>query len=206
MNSYPATAITYGINTLAETYFGGAPEIALTGPNVGSNLGVQTYFSGTVGAAVAASDLGVPGLAFSGATGDQVAWNTTTESYQTIYADLALNVTETIIASGTPYLPSGTWLNVNFPEAGDGTSCTSVNDFKFVLSRIYTAVVLVSGDDVATCGSDDRLPTETTVVDTDGCYASVSLGLTSNKRDANATEQAVVLEKLSSILSCLPSS
>ena len=48
------TAIRYGINTLAPKFFGGEPDIAVTGPNVGSNLGVAVLVSGTVGAATEA--------------------------------------------------------------------------------------------------------------------------------------------------------
>lgn len=159
--------------------------------------------SGTVGAATEASLEGIPGLAFSGDTGSQVAWTTATQSYQTAYAQLATNVTQTLVASGKPYLPSGTWLNVNFP-ASSSSSCASASDFKFVLSRIFAATIFTP-DDVVTCGSD-RLPEESDVVDTEGCYASVSLGVARTKLDANATQQAVVLAKLQSILSCLPSS
>ena len=54
VNSYPVTAIRYGINTLAPKFFGGEPDIAVTGPNVGSNLGVAVLVSGTVGAATEA--------------------------------------------------------------------------------------------------------------------------------------------------------
>ena len=48
------TAIRYGIETLSPKFFGGAPDIAVTGPNVGSNLGVVVLASGTVGAATEA--------------------------------------------------------------------------------------------------------------------------------------------------------
>ena len=105
------------------------------------------------------------------------------------------------MASGKPYLPSDIWLNVNYP-AVSGTTCTSPADFKFVLSRINEASKSTPVD-VKTCGST-RLPTETTVIDTTGCYASISVGNAVTKADTNATEQAVVLKKLSKILSCLP--
>lgn len=49
-----------------------------------------------------------------------------------------------------------------------------------------------------------RLPTETTVVHTAGCYASISVGEAVLKADANATSQAFVLKKFGSLLSCLP--
>ena len=54
VNSYPVTSIKYGIQTLAPRFFGGKPDIAVTGPNVGSNLGVVVLASGTVGAATEA--------------------------------------------------------------------------------------------------------------------------------------------------------
>jgi len=38
VNSYPATAMSYGIRTLAPQFFGGAPDFAVSGPNtVGRN-------------------------------------------------------------------------------------------------------------------------------------------------------------------------
>ncbi|KAF1350198.1 5'/3'-nucleotidase sure family protein [Delphinella strobiligena] len=204
VNSYPVTAMKYGVQNLSTTYFDGLPDLLVSGPNVGSNLGIVTLFAGTIGAASAAADqLGVPGIAFSGATGSQTGWDVATPDYALIYADLATNVTNTLIEAGKPYLPTGTWLNVNFPAAGSGTSCTSASDFKFVLSRIHTATVF-SGVDVVTCGDGDRLPTEASVAGTDGCYASISLGLAHNKLDATAAAQGDVLASLSKILSCLP--
>ncbi|TGO66103.1 hypothetical protein BOTNAR_0068g00170 [Botryotinia narcissicola] len=188
------------IETLDPGYFGGAPDLAVTGPNVGVNTGVISFVSGTVGAAIEAVELGVPAIAFSGAEGSATAWNVAAPAYATIYGELGAKVVDAIVDSGTPYLPDETFLNVNFPET---TDCTSVSDFSFVLSRIYTAVPLVSGTDVVTCNNGGRLPTETKVVGTDGCYVSISLGGT-NKRDSSAANQAVVLSKLSSILTCLP--
>ncbi|KAK3168028.1 hypothetical protein OEA41_004474 [Lepraria neglecta] len=201
VNSYPVTSIRYGIQTLSPKYFGGAPDIAVAGFNVGANLGTTVLISGTVGAATEASKEGIPGIAFSGTTGSQTAWNTPVQTYQTVYADLSTNVTQSLVASGKPYLASNIWLNVNFP-AVSGSTCSSPADFKFVLSRINTANQSTPAD-VNTCGST-RLPTETSVVDTAGCYASISVGVATTKGDATAAEQAVVLGKLKKILSCLP--
>lgn len=121
----------------------------------------------------------------------------------TVYADLSANVTQSLVASGKPYLPSDVWLNVNFPAVSDNT-CSSPADVKFVLSRINSATSSTAKD-VKTCGST-RLPTESKVVDTSGCYASISVGNAVAKTDANTTEQAIVFKKLQSILSCLPNS
>ncbi|KAL4932502.1 5'/3'-nucleotidase SurE [Aspergillus undulatus] len=201
VNSYPVTSIKHGIDTVAQDIFGNAPELAVSGPNVGSNLGLAVYFSGTVGAAnYASATAGIPAIAFSGADGDPTAWNEAAPAYSTIYADLATKVVDRIVSAGTPYLPEDIWLNVNFPTV-DG--CASADDFSFVLSRIFTAVPLITADDVETCGST-RLPTENTVVGTDGCYVSISVGA-ADKTDADATSQGAVLDKLGDLLSCLPS-
>ena len=154
-----------------------------------------------MGAATEASIEGIPAIAFSGTTGSQTGYTAPLQTYMTVYAELSTNVTQSLVASGKPYLPSGIWLNVNFP-AVSGSTCSSPVDFRFVLSRINSATSGTAAD-VETCGSS-RLPTETSVVDTTGCYASISVGNAVGKTDADATEQAVVLEKLQSILSCLP--
>lgn len=194
----------YGIQTLSPIYFGGPPDLAVAGFNVGANLGLTVFFSGTVGAATEAAKEGIPAIAFSGSTGSQTAWDAAPESYEEVYADLSTNVTQTLVASGTPYLPDGIWLNVNYPKVSGG-SCDNVADYKFVLSRIHEAIPVVSPVDVVTCGNGGRLPTETSVVDTSGCYASISVGKATWKTDADAGNQQIVLDKLSSILSCLPS-
>lgn len=209
----------YGIQTLSPEFFGGAPDIAVSGFNVGgkeshrsihsinlklsalANLGSTVLISGTVGAATEASKEGIPAIAFSGTSGSQTGYTAPATTYVTVYADLSTNVTQSLVASGKPYLPPNIWLNVNFP-AVSSSSCSSPTAFKFVLSRINGASSSTA-EDVETCGST-RLPTETAVVGTAGCYASVSVGNAVDKTDANATEQAVVLKKLQSILSCLP--
>lgn len=75
VNSYPVTAVKYGVSTLAPKFFGGAPDIVVTGPNVGSNLGLVAFFSGTIGAATEAAKEGIPAIAFSGTSGTATAWN-----------------------------------------------------------------------------------------------------------------------------------
>ncbi|KAK4548929.1 hypothetical protein LTR36_008702 [Oleoguttula mirabilis] len=205
VNSYPVTSMRYGIQNLSQTYFGGAPDIAVAGPNVGANRGIVTQFSGTVGAATEAVKEGIPGIAFSGATGSQTAWNAAPETYEAVYADLSTTVTQALVSSGKPYLPSGVWLNVNYP-AVNATTCSSTADFSFVLSRINDAIPILTPADVVTCNNGGRLPTETHVVDTAGCYASISVGVATTKLDASDAAQMIVLAKLSSILSCLPPS
>lgn len=203
VNSYPVTSIKYGINQFGpDLWDGAAPELAVTGPNVGSNLFLAVPFSGTVGAAVyAAHEAGIPALAFSGADDTRYAWDTTPVPLaSSLYAELAAELTNKVIESGTPYLPDDVFLNVNFPSAsGD---CTDASAFKWVLSRINPGEL--SAPDVEWCGSD-RLPTESDVEGEDGCYISISIGDASDKTTVNDVDrQTTVLNKLQDILSCLP--
>lgn len=203
VNSHPATSMQYGINKFSPKFFDGKPDLAVSGPNVGANLDVAVFFSGTAGAAThAVKEANIPAIAFSGKSGKATAWNDGEPLYSRVYAELSTRLTDQLIASGTPYLPPDVWLNVNFPDVSD-SSCTNPDDFHFVLSRIFPAVPPVTDDDVESCGSK-HLPSERKVVDTSGCYVSVSVGIASSKEDANATMQGVVLGKLGSFLTCLP--
>lgn len=203
VNSYPATAVKWGIRTFGPKFFGGPPDLAVSGPNVGSNLGVATFLSGTCGAAMfAAHEAGVPAVALSGRSGSATAWNDSTPHYSQVYAELSTRLTNQLIASGTPYLPPDIWLNVNFPEVDD--SCTSPDDFRFVLSRLFPAVPWITEGDVHTCGSD-QLPSEREVIYTSGCHVSVSVAIANSADTANATMQKAVLDKLGpNFFSCLP--
>ncbi|KAJ5375915.1 Survival protein SurE-like phosphatase/nucleotidase [Penicillium cosmopolitanum] len=197
VNSYPATSMKYGINSIGPQFFDGSPRSC--------GRGTKFYISGTAGAATyAAHYSGIPAIAFSGATGSQTAWNasSTYPNYSQVYADAATNLTNHLIAAGKPYLPNDIWLNVNFPSVSD-SECTKAEDISFVLSRIHVAVPLITPDDVTTCGGD-RLPSEIGVSLTSGCYASVSVGMAGTKGDANATMQEIVLKKFSNLLTCLP--
>ncbi|KAI5461661.1 survival protein sure-like phosphatase/nucleotidase [Mariannaea sp. PMI_226] len=200
VNSFPVTSIRYGIDTFGpQRWNGEAPELAVTGPNVGSNLWLQVPFSGTVGAACyAAHDAGIPAIAFSGASTGNSAWNTTpVPARSAVYAELATTLVNKIIDSGKPYLPEGVFLNVNFPKV-EG-KCTKAADFKWILTRINPG--LFSPPDVKWCGST-RLPTETDVFLSGGCRISVSIGDASDKTTINDDRQDTVLAKLKDLLVC----
>jgi 5'/3'-nucleotidase SurE len=202
---FQVTSIKYGIDQVAPKLWNGAkPELALTGPNVGGNVAVQVPFSGTVGAATyAAKTAKIPAIAFSGQTGDPTAWNAPTPLHSKVYADLALNVTTTIINSGKPYLPDNTFLNVNFPTVEEGR-CNNPSQFKYILTRINTG--LLSAKDANWCGST-RLPWEADVILLRGkdCYVTISPGDANDKTTVNdVAVQQQIINKLKPILSCLP--
>ncbi|CAE6505801.1 unnamed protein product [Rhizoctonia solani] len=197
VNSYPVTAIKYGITTLAPKFFGGAPDIVVTGPNVGNNLGVATFFSGTVGAASEAAKQNFPAIAFSGDNSPARSYTTLVPGDSSfLYAQIAQKLVATLTATSKPWLPSG--VNVNFPAVS--STCSKLSDFQFVLTRLYWNPLR---DDVVTCNNGGHLPDETPTKNTSGkCYVTVSAFDANNKRDASIAEQAVVLSKLSSILVC----
>lgn len=202
------TAVRYGIDTFGPQLWNGeAPELVVSGPNVGTNLWVQVPFSGTVGVAVhAVHEHGIPAIAFSGASSGNLAWNTTdVPARATVYAQLAANLTERVLngnGGATPYLPAEVWLNVNFPDVADeaGGECTDPTAFTWVLTRINPGVI--SDDDVEHCGST-RLPTETEVFLKSGCLISVSVGDARDKTTAPAADQEVVRDRLSDLWTCI---
>ncbi|CAH2601271.1 5'-nucleotidase SurE 1 [Rhodovastum atsumiense] len=71
----PGDCVVMGVRHLLAD---GRPDMILSGVNRGANLGVETVFSGTVGAAMTAMLLGLPALALSQAfsDGNAVPWDT----------------------------------------------------------------------------------------------------------------------------------
>jgi 5'-nucleotidase len=70
VNGTPVAAVIHGIETLAPAKWGARPDIVISGPNAGHNLGTVTPHSGTVGAAITALNWGVPAIAVSGINED----------------------------------------------------------------------------------------------------------------------------------------
>lgn len=198
VNSFPATGVRYGIEEFAPKVFGKAPELVVTGVNVGDNLGLKALFSGTVGAATLAVEKGIPAIAFSGKGGAQHVF-TEPDSVADVYAKVATKVVQTIVAAGAPYLPAKVGLNVNIGMATNSL-CQNPNDFKFVLSRLNPDINIFT-DDVDQCGTN-HLPTESSVLDRGDCYVSISAFSSKTKLDVSKDVQKVVRDKLASILTC----
>lgn len=195
------TSLKYGLSTFGpQIWNGAAPELILSGPNVGYNVWLGDLFSGTVGAAVhGAKEAGIPSIAFSGKSEGTLAWNTQPVPLRSsLYAQLAMKLTNAVIAAGKPYLPSEVFLNVNFSEV-EGT-CTTVDAFKFVLTRIN--IGLFSAPDALHCGTT-RLPSEFDIMNRSGCYVTVSVGDANDKTTAAADKQAVVINKIGHLFTCI---
>lgn len=85
----------------------GLPDLILSGVNRGANLGVETVFSGTVGAAMTGMLFGIPSIALSQTFSDPAAvrWDTARH--------LAPDVIRTLYAAGWDIHAC---INVNFPN------------------------------------------------------------------------------------------
>ncbi|KAL6807113.1 survival protein sure-like phosphatase/nucleotidase [Trichoderma sp. SZMC 28013] len=201
VNSFPVTSMKYGIDTFGpQLWNGSAPDLAVSGVNVGTNVFVQLPFSGTVNAATFAALAGIPSIAFSAASVGRLPFDEEPVPLRSIlYGQLAAQLTNKIISSGSPYLPPDIFLNVNFPKV-EG-NCTELSSFQWVLSRINPGII--SPPDVSFCGSK-RLPTELSVITHGGCFISVSVGNAKDKTTASNSNQALVLDKLRDMLACLP--
>lgn len=74
VNGTPADCVVMGVKEIMPFQ----PDLILSGVNRGSNLGMETIFSGTVGAAMTGSLLGIPSLALSQnfIDGQDIPWDT----------------------------------------------------------------------------------------------------------------------------------
>jgi 5'-nucleotidase len=68
VNGFPADAVNYGLDSVVKD----KPDVVITGTNQGQNIGPFVDVSGTVGAARAAAQRGIPALAVSAGLGDPV--------------------------------------------------------------------------------------------------------------------------------------
>ncbi|TQV92300.1 hypothetical protein V2A60_006987 [Cordyceps javanica] len=97
------------------------PDLVLTGPNFGTNLGPFVWtLSGTAGAAYAATHRSVPAISLSGSNPEVPYFDVKNGSDPaTLVAKMAIKVVNQVIKSspkGGPLLPLGYGLNVNIPE------------------------------------------------------------------------------------------
>jgi 5'-nucleotidase len=85
----------------------GRPDLILSGINRGANLGIETVFSGTVGAAMTGMLLGVPSIALSQAFSDRnaVRWDTARALAPKVIRQFAKGAWS-----------QGSILNINFPD------------------------------------------------------------------------------------------
>lgn len=116
VGGFPADCVQIGSHGILDS----PPDLVISGINIGSNRGSAfATGSGTLGAAVEASNLGIPGLAFSAASegewSEWVEWVRTDDALEMWYrlAALAADITTTVAEFGMPQ--STDVLSINFP-------------------------------------------------------------------------------------------
>jgi 5'-nucleotidase len=114
----PATCVLFGLTV---TLGGVAPDLIVSGTNVGANVGTATPFSGTVGATTAGNAGDVPSIAFSSDAPDVPEDD---PAYAAHFANVAAFAVDLIahleskpgaLANEPGLLPPGVALNVNYP-------------------------------------------------------------------------------------------
>ncbi|MFT3800057.1 MAG: 5'/3'-nucleotidase SurE [Burkholderiaceae bacterium] len=128
----PVMATLYGLDVLAQARWGKAPDVVLSGPNEGQNLGAIINASGTVSNAQMAGSRGIPAIALS-ADADTTDNAGLANPKSAIVAGLTVKLLAALAAKAGdgPLLPAGVALNVNFPQA-------VAADTPFAFSRIGT--------------------------------------------------------------------
>lgn len=120
----PVMATMYGLDILAKARWGRNPDVVLSGPNEGQNVGLIVNSSGTVANAQFASGRGIPAIALSAGTDTVDNVNLADPDSATV-AGLTLKLLAELEARagrGRRLLPEGVSLNVNFPNAPKATS------------------------------------------------------------------------------------
>ncbi|VUC26164.1 unnamed protein product [Clonostachys rosea] len=112
------------------------PDLVVTGPNYGTNLGPFVWtLSGTAGAAYAATHRSIPAIALSASNKATAYFDIHNETNPATWAaEVGVKVVNTVISSspkGGPLLPLGYGLNVNIPELKGNHS-----DLKYVQTRM----------------------------------------------------------------------
>ncbi len=148
----PTMAMLYGVDVVAAKRWGKAPDLVLSGPNEGQNVGAIILSSGTVSAAQGAAVRGIPAIALSagGRTVDDKAFsNPDSARVAQLSAELVGRLDK--LAGEASLLPSGMALNVNFPDKLEGAKWRS--------ARIgtYNAYELRFVDDMAASSSPEMV-------------------------------------------------
>jgi len=116
----PVAALLHGLHVVGETRWGKAPDLVLSGPNEGQNVGAIILSSGTVSAAQYAAVMGIPAIALSAGA------NTEGEDLANPLSDAVARRSLELVkaleakAGDGALLPPGLALNVNFPDQPEG--------------------------------------------------------------------------------------
>lgn len=123
----PVMATVYGLDVVAKKRWGKAPDLVLSGPNEGQNVGKVVVHSGTIGNVQFTAGRGIPSIALSADTNtvDNETLNNANSKIVAKQTTVLVNKLQSKATSGQ-LLPKGLTLNVNFPK-----TLTSSTPFAF---------------------------------------------------------------------------
>ena len=130
VNGSPVAACLYGIDVQAPKKWNAAPDLVISGPNEGNNIGAIVASSGTFNNLLYAVGRDLPAIAVSDATTSQVTWSTNLPPVHRSFevADITLKLVQALVANkaaaGGRLMPIGVGLNINIPafDAGAGAA------------------------------------------------------------------------------------
>lgn len=134
----PVMSLLYGLDVVAPKRWGRQPDLVISGPNEGNNLGAIVVSSGTVSNTLYAVNRGIASIAvshenFRGRPATALADG----AIEYEIADIVVRLVTAIEAAreGGELLPRGTGLNVNIPrfQPGEGAALA------FTMTRVGTA-------------------------------------------------------------------
>lgn len=119
----PVMAMLYGVDVVGQNRWGRAPDLVLSGPNEGQNVGSVILNSGTVSVTQVALMNGIPAIALSAGAGTADD-KTLANPASPIVAKYSVELIDNLLArtKGATILPAGMGLNVNFPNKLDATN------------------------------------------------------------------------------------
>jgi 5'/3'-nucleotidase SurE len=118
----PVVAAFYGMDSVAKQKWGTWPDLVISGPNEGQNVGGINLISGTVGAAQFVGVRNVPSIAVS--AGENTASSTLNNPRSAVVANHVVNLVAELQtkAGGKRLLPKNVVLNVNMPNNVSATT------------------------------------------------------------------------------------
>ena len=116
VNGTPVMALLQGIEVAGKERWGADPDLVLSGPNEGQNVGAIILSSGTVSNAQVAAIRGIPAIALSAGSNTESATLDNPLSAEVARRSVELLAALEDNAGEGPLLPQGIALNVNFPD------------------------------------------------------------------------------------------
>lgn len=176
----PVMATMYGLDVLASARWGKAPDLVLSGPNEGQNVGRVVINSGTIGNAQFAAGRGIPAIALSAGT-DTVDNSGLAAAGSRTVAQLTVKLIAALQAKAgsSALLPTGTALNVNFPNgvaAGTAWSFSRIGTYDTYALKFSSAAPWGLSGALPPAATADQAEDEAVVVKTKITVSAMQVG------------------------------